>query len=187
MTNQDFNNRLSIIVENVVNEALESHFGFVTETLQEKKKKDLIKRLKGAASDIRQQNSNPQDNDENNIDNQEGQEQEFPKKGEKKDVHKKSLKKKGGVRADFNAKEDETYNSKADDMEQSELSNLLNNGFFNIAKIGKELFPDHTPEGAQSQLRKKLKGEKSDSGKKYGLKRNEVKRLRGIMSKYLSN
>ena len=42
MTNQDFNNRLSIIVENVVNKALESHFGLVTETLQEKKKKNRI-------------------------------------------------------------------------------------------------------------------------------------------------
>lgn len=185
MTKQEFDNRLSTIVGNVINEAVESRFGLVTETLQEKKK-DLIKRLKGAVNGIRQQGNDSQDNDDTK-DNDNNQEQELPKKGEKKDIHKKALKKKGGIRTDFNAKEDETYNSKVDDMEQSELSDLLNNGFFNIAKIAQELFPDHTPEGAQSQLRKKLNGDIADSGYKYHLKKKEVRRLRGIMSKYLGN
>lgn len=181
MTNQEFNNRLRLVVENVVNKAVENHFGLVTETLQERKKK-MIKSLKDAANGLRQQNNDLQDDNEETS-----EEKELPKKGEKKDIHKKALKKKGGNRTDFNAKEDQIYNSKVDDMEQSELSDLLNNGFFNIAKIAQELFPDHTPEGAQSQLRKKLNGDTADSGYKYHLKRKEVRKLRAIMSKYLGN
>lgn len=176
MTNQDFNSRLNIIVENAVNKALRNHVKLVTEASDWR---ETIKKLKSAAKNIRQQDNNTQEDDK-----KEDNKQEFSKK---KDVHKKALKKKGGSRADFNAKEDQIYNNKIDDMEQSELSGLLNNGFFNIAKIAQELYPDHTAEGAQSQLRKKLNGDIADSGKKYQLKTKEVKKLRAIMSKYLGN
>lgn len=44
----------------------------------------------------------------------------------------------------------------------------------NVAALARKLYPDHTPEGAQSQLRKKLKGEKNDNGSEYHLKEREL-------------
>jgi hypothetical protein len=68
-------------------------------------------------------------------------------------------------------------------MQQSEIADELNSGYFNISKIAQEIYPDHTKEGAQSQLRKKLKGETADSGFKYHLKKKEINALRPILNK----
>ena len=105
----------------------------------------------------------------------------------KKKFRKNAIKGKGGLRKDFDTEEDETYNQNVDDQEQSSVKNLLTNGFINIKKVAEKLYPDHTPEGAQSQLNKKLRGDKSDSGSTYKLKSKEVKRLRHIIASYLNN
>ena len=111
------------------------------------------------------------------------EETENTKKDEdEKRFRKKAIKTKGGVRKDFDVENDKKYNKNADDQEQSSVKDVLLNGFVNIKKVAEELYPDHTPEGAQSQLRKKLKGEKSDSGSTYKLKTKEVKRLRHIIA-----
>lgn len=108
-----------------------------------------------------------------------------PKK--KKKFRKNAIKSKGGMRKDFDTEEDETYNKAVDDQEQSSVENILSNGFVNIKKVAEKLYPDHTPEGAQSQLNKKLRGDKSDSGSTYKLKTKEVKRLRHIIASYLKS
>lgn len=107
-------------------------------------------------------------------------------KGKGKKFRKKAIKKKGGERADFDVEDDETYNQNVDDQEQSSVKDVLTNGFINIKKVAEKLYPDHTPEGAQSQLNKKLRGDKSDSGSTYKLKKKEVKRLRHIIAAFLN-
>lgn len=107
-------------------------------------------------------------------------------KKKKKKFRKNALKKKGGLRKDFNVEDDEKYNQNVDDQEQSSVENILKNGFVNIKKVAEKLYPDHTPEGAQSQLNKKLTHAKSDSGSIYKLKKKEVKRLRSIIAANLN-
>lgn len=102
-----------------------------------------------------------------------------------KKFRKNAIKAKGGLRKDFDAYDDKIYNKNVNDMEQSDIEKMLNNGFFNIKKVAEKLYPDHTPEGAQSQLNKKIKGDYSDSGTKYRLKTKELRKLRAILSKIM--
>lgn len=95
---------------------------------------------------------------------------------------KKAIKAKGGSRKDYNVEDERTYNQNADDLEQSSVKDFLRSGYINIKKVAEKLYPDHTPEGAQSQLRKKLEGEKSDSGSEYKLKRKDIRGLRQIIA-----
>ena len=96
------------------------------------------------------------------------------KKDKEKKIRKKAIKGKGGLRKDYDVDYEKKYNQNVDDQEQSSVMDALDNGFVNVKKVAEKLYPDHTPEGAQSQLRKKLKGETSDSGSKYMLKKQEV-------------
>ena len=126
------------------------------------------------------------DEDEGNEKDDEDENDDSKPKNKKK-FRKNAIKGKGGLRKDFDTETDETYNKNVDDQEQSSVKNLLTNGFINIKKVAEKLYPDHTPEGAQSQLNKKLRGDKSDSGSTYKLKSKEVKRLRHIIASYLNN
>lgn len=105
---------------------------------------------------------------------------------DKKRFRKKAIKGKGGIRKDLDVEDEKTYNQNVDDQEQSSVKDILSNGFINIKKVAEKLYPDHTPEGAQSQLNKKLTGAKSDSGSTYKLKKKEVKRLRHIIAIFLN-
>ena len=125
------------------------------------------------------------DEKEEEEDKKENENSDKPKK--KKKFKKNAIKGKGGLRKDFDVEDDETHNQTVDDQEQSSISDLLSNGFVNVKKVAEKLYPDHTPEGAQSQLSKKLRGAKSDSGSTYKLKSKEVKRLRHIIASYLDN
>lgn len=98
---------------------------------------------------------------------------------------KKAIKGKGGLRKDFDVKDDKTYNKNVDDMEQSTIEDLLSSGFINRKKVAEKLYPGRPKNSAQSQLNKKLNGDISDSGSKYKLKEKEVKRLRNIIATYL--
>ena len=128
------------------------------------------------------------DKDEDNGDEKDDEDEKNDSKPKsKKKFRKNAIKVKGCLRKDFDTEADETYNKNVDDQEQSSVKNLLTNGFINIKKVAEKLYPDHTPEGAQSQLNKKLRGDKSDSGSTYKLKTKEVKRLRHIIASYLNN
>lgn len=69
----------------------------------------------------------------------------------------------------------------ANDAENA-LRDKLDNEFINMAAVARKLYPDHTKEGAQSQLRKKLAHEKSDSGSTYHLTKKEGAKLRSIIT-----
>jgi hypothetical protein len=61
----------------------------------------------------------------------------------------------------------------------------LDSDFINISAVAQEIYPDHTPEGAQSQLRKKVKGIENDNGSKYRLKKKEAYKIRRAIAKEL--
>lgn len=66
--------------------------------------------------------------------------------------------------------------------DESEIRNMVNNSdLINVAALARKVFPDHTPEGAQSQLRKQLKGLKNDTGKQYHIKQRVGQEIRKQM------
>lgn len=65
--------------------------------------------------------------------------------------------------------------------DEDKLRSLLKTNLFNISEVGQRIYPDHTEEGAQSQLRKKIMGEKSDSGSEYHLNQREAEAIRRIL------
>ena len=68
--------------------------------------------------------------------------------------------------------------------DETQLRDKVNdNDYINVAAVARELYPDHTPEGAQSQLRKKIKAVKNDNGSEYHLKQREASVIRRILNK----
>jgi len=107
------------------------------------------------------------------------------KKSGPKDVYKKAKKLKNGLRTDYNAKRDRQTNPNLNNQDAEDLSTLIDSDFVNTAAVAHELYPGHTPEGAQSQLRKKVKGIENDNGSKYKLKKREADKIRKIIAKEL--
>lgn len=84
-----------------------------------------------------------------------------------------------------------TYNEKTDSQKKYEKAkkrdgNSVSSGdeeqikhkvdgseIINVAALARKVYPNHTPEGAQSQLRKKIKGLTNDNGSKYRVKERE--------------
>lgn len=157
-------NKLNLVVEDAINEFT---------------KKQVKHSLKSFTDKIKEKMKEKSEDED-------GKEGDEDKKYGPKDIRKNARKKKGGTRGDFNAKADKLYNQEVDDLEQGQLSSILTNGPFNISQIAQEVFPDHTKEGAQSQLRKELKGEHADSGHKYRLKKHHLQRLRAVLAKILN-
>lgn len=115
---------------------------------------------------------------------------EKPKKETKKekkirDIYKKGKKLTNGRRGDFNAKMDRETNPNLNAQDNEDLANLVDSPYINLAAVAHDVYPGHTPEGAQSQLRKKVKGLKNDNGSTYKLKKKEAIRLRRALAKEL--
>jgi hypothetical protein len=107
-------------------------------------------------------------------------------KDEPRDVGKKAKKLKNGRRGEFNFKQDRATNPNLNNQDAEDLNSLIDSDYINTAAVAHELYPDHTPEGAQSQLRKKVKGLANDNGSKYKIKKKEAFKLRRILSKELN-
>lgn len=105
------------------------------------------------------------------------------KSEDKKDgSHKGVIKKTNGQRGDFDYENEKKSNPNVSAGDQESLAKVMKSGAVDLAYIAKMVYPDHTPEGAQSQLRKKIEGEYSDSGSKYKLKEKEAKALRKALN-----
>lgn len=104
-----------------------------------------------------------------------------------KDIKKHSIKKKGGSRGDFDVKKDKTTNPNINNQDARELTNILDSDYVNLAAVARDVYPDHTDEGAQSQLRKKVKHLKSDSGSTYKIKKKEADKIRKSIIKNLGS
>lgn len=58
--------------------------------------------------------------------------------------------------------------------DEERINDLFDDNLINLSAIAQKVYPDHTKEGAQSQLRKKIKQLKNDTGKKYHLNQREA-------------
>lgn len=97
----------------------------------------------------------------------------FEAKGKKKNKRKENAEK---------SEKRDGKNLSAGDEKQ--IRNIVkNDDVINIAAMARKLYPKHTPEGAQSQLRKKIKGIKNDNGSEYHLKQREASVIRRILNK----
>lgn len=73
-------------------------------------------------------------------------------------------------------------NDKISNDAENNLKDIFDNDVINVAAVARKLYPHHTKEGAQSQLRKKLKGIKNDAGNPYHLTKKEAQKLKAIKS-----
>ena len=101
----------------------------------------------------------------------------------------------------FGENDDKTYNQKTDAQKKYEKSKIRDgnsvssgdedqirhdvdgSGIVNIAALARKVYPGHTPQGAQSQLRKKLKGLTNDNGSEYHIKEREANIIQKVMDK----
>jgi hypothetical protein len=107
-------------------------------------------------------------------------------KDEPRDIGKKAKKLRNGRRGEYDFKKERETNPNLNNQDAEDLNSLIDSDYINTAAVAKELYPDHTPEGAQSQLRKKVKGLFNDNGSKYKIKKKEAFKLRRILSKELN-
>lgn len=108
------------------------------------------------------------------------------KEKKEKDILKNGKKLKNGLRTDFNAKLDRETNPNLTSQDAEDLSSILDSGYINLAAVAHDVYPDHTEEGAQSQLRKKVKGLTNDNGSKYKIKKKEAFKIRRALAKNLN-
>lgn len=87
-------------------------------------------------------------------------------------------KNKKGVKKYVDHETEKENNPKVSSDDEIELRKDMNNPVINVAAMARKVFPDHTPEGAQSQLRKQIKGLKSDSGSEYHIKQKTANIIR---------
>ena len=95
---------------------------------------------------------------ENAMDEVKGLLKKFKKSS--KDKTKRFKKTKGGGREEYDFKEYERKNAKSDHASASQIRTSIDMENTDIAAVARSVFPNHTDEGAQSQLRKILKGER---------------------------
>jgi len=107
------------------------------------------------------------------------------KKKEDKDIWTNALKAVGGRRKNYNHKLDKMTNPNMNKSDEDAITNVLDNDAINLAAVARRVYPDLTPAGAQSKLRKKVKGEKSDSGSVYKIKKKEANKIDKILSDLL--
>lgn len=107
------------------------------------------------------------------------------KKKKLKDKITKGKKLKNGRRTDFDAKKERETNPNLNNQDAEDLNNILDSDYIDIAALARDVYPGHTPEGAQSQLRKKIKGIENDSGSKYKLKKKEAYKIRRYLAREL--
>ena len=107
------------------------------------------------------------------------------KKKRNTDIAKKGKKLRRGLRTDFDRKKDRETNPNLTNQDAEDINDIIDSDAINTAAVAKQLYPDHTEEGAQSQLRKKVKGLENDNGSKYKLKKKEAHRLRRIIARML--
>lgn len=106
------------------------------------------------------------------------------------DAKEKSIKHKGkklkrGLRTDYNVKLDRETNPNLTNQDAEDINKILDSDYINLSAVAQDVYPGHTKQGAQSELRKKVKGLKSDSGSTYKLKKKEANRIRRAIAKNL--
>jgi hypothetical protein len=109
-----------------------------------------------------------------------------PKEKKEKDILKNGKKLRNGLRTDFNAKLDRETNPNLNSQDAEDLIDILDSDYVDLAAVAHDVYPDHTPEGAQSQLRKKVKGLTNDNGSKYKIKKKEAFKIRRALAREIN-
>ena len=107
-------------------------------------------------------------------------------KGKPRDIGKKAKKLVNGRRGEYDFKKERETNPNLNNQDAEDLSNLIDSDYINTAAVAHKWRPDLTPEGSQSELRKKVKGLTNDNGSKYKLKKKDAFKLRRILAKELN-
>jgi hypothetical protein len=108
------------------------------------------------------------------------------KKNKPRDIGKKAKKLVNGRRGEFDFKKERETNPNLNNQDAEDLSSLIDSDYINTAAVAHKWRPDLTPEGAQSELRKKVKGLTNDNGSKYKIKKKDAFKLRRILAKELN-
>lgn len=103
-----------------------------------------------------------------------------------KDKKRKGKKLKNGRRGAYDVKYERETNPNLTNQDNADLADMIDSDLINTAAVAKKVYPDHTPQGAQSQLRKKVKGLTNDTGSKYRLKKKEANRILRALSDELN-
>ena len=107
-------------------------------------------------------------------------------KDEPRDIGKKAKKLKNGRRGEYNFKKERETNPNLNAQDAEDISSILDSDYINVAALAQDVYPDHTREGAQSQLRKKIKGLTNDNRSPYKLKKKEAFKIRRMLAKHLN-
>ena len=107
-------------------------------------------------------------------------------KDEPRDIGKKAKKLRNGRRGEYNFKKERETNPNLNAQDAEDISSILDSDYINVAALAQDVYPDHTREGAQSQLRKKIKGLTNDNGSPYKLKKKEAFKIRRMLAKHLN-
>lgn len=107
-------------------------------------------------------------------------------KDEPRDIGKKAKKLRNGRRGEYNFKKERETNPNLNAQDAEDLNSILDSDYINVAALAQDVYPDHTREGAQSQLRKKIKGLTNDNGSPYKLKKKEAFKIRRMLAKNLN-
>ena len=177
-------------IDNIISEAINK---FIDETIivERARHRDTIKKLsalsdKGDEFSTHLKNALEKDIKSKNKEHSENvKSKKKSKKKSLKDIVKKGKKLKNGLRTDFNAKQDRETNPNLNNQDAEDLNDILDSDYIDVAALARDIYPDHTPEGAQSQLRKKIKGIENDNGSKYKLKKKEAYKIRRAIAREL--
>lgn len=105
---------------------------------------------------------------------------------EPRDIGKKAKKLRNGRRGEYDFKKERETNPNLNAQDAEDLNAILDSDYINVAALAQDVYPDHTREGAQSQLRKKIKGLTNDNGSPYKLKKKEAFKIRRMLAKHLN-
>lgn len=133
-------------VDNIINEQI---VNFINESSE---KKDIAKLFKKYFSKKSPKKARSQKEKEKE------KERKRESKKNKKDIRKRKLV--GGGEADYDYDYYKEKNRKVSTADANNIIDTIDQDLTNISAVGQKVFPGHTEEGAQSQLRKVLNGER---------------------------
>ena len=160
--NSRINENKSNKIDEIITECIISEI-----SKKEKKEKKNVKRLKKDVNDAAKR----------------GKKSSKERVKKAKDVLKNAKKLRRGLRTDFDIKKERETNPNLNNQDAEDLNDILDSDLIDVAALAKRVYPDHTPQGAQSQLRKKIKGITNDNGTRYKLKKKEAFKIRRELAK----
>ena len=136
-------------LDKIINEAINTTIGAddLFEPFQEYYKK--VRKLKKRSSGRKKGKRKDKEKYEN---------EKEKRKNKKKDIRKKKIV--GGGTVDYDYDEYKEKNRDVSKADYDQLIDMIDQEKTDIAAVAREVFPDHTEEGAQSQLRKILNRER---------------------------